>query len=126
MVGHRGQAGEDVAQVREGILAVALAGDEQRVDDGKAGSGVGVTDEEPVLRSELAGADGVLDEVVVEPGVTVAAMGDERIPVREQVAAGLAELGLVEVRGAQSGGQVSSTSRVAGQNASPAARHARW
>jgi len=59
VVGQLGQAGEDITQVRKGIFAVALAGDEQRVDDGDAGAGVGVADEEPVLGAELGGTNGV-------------------------------------------------------------------
>ncbi len=97
LIGRRGQAGEDIAQVRERILAVALAGYEQRVDDGDARTGVGMAYEERVLGAEFGGPDSVLNEVVVEPGVAVAAVGNERIPMGEQIAAGFAEPGLMEV-----------------------------
>jgi hypothetical protein len=36
LIGHRRQAGEDVAQVGERVLAVAFAGENQRVEDGRA------------------------------------------------------------------------------------------
>ena len=32
-IGHREQPAEDIAHIREGIFPVALAGDDQRVDD---------------------------------------------------------------------------------------------
>ena len=44
--GHGRQAGEDIAQVVVRVVAAALAGDDQRVEDGGAGAGVGVADEE--------------------------------------------------------------------------------
>ena len=48
-VGEGGQPGEDVAHVGVRILSVALAGDDDRVDDGRALAGVGVAYKEPVL-----------------------------------------------------------------------------
>jgi len=53
--GHGGQAGERVLQVGVRVVAVALAGDEERVEDGGAVAGGGVSDEQPVLRAEFAG-----------------------------------------------------------------------
>ena len=38
------QPGEDVAQVCVGVFPVTLAGDDDRVDDGGAIAGIGVTD----------------------------------------------------------------------------------
>ena len=54
------------------IVTVELAGNDERVNDRGAITGVGVTDEEPVLYAELARTDGVLDRVGIEPGVAVA------------------------------------------------------
>lgn len=70
---------------------MALAGDDQRVEDGGALAGVGVADEEPVLLAEGRRPDGVFDEVVVEPGLAVSLVRDERLPVLEQIGAGPAE-----------------------------------
>ena len=57
LVGQAGQAGEEVAQVGERILAVALAGDDQGVEDGRALAGVGMPDKRKrpagVPRSDL-------------------------------------------------------------------------
>ena len=50
--GHRGQTREHVLEVGVGIEPAALGGDDQRVDDRGAVAGVGVADEEPVLRPE--------------------------------------------------------------------------
>jgi hypothetical protein len=44
-----------------GIETMALAGDDQRVDDRSAVAGIRVTDEEPVLRTKFARPDGVLN-----------------------------------------------------------------
>ena len=68
MVGHPGQAGEHVAEVGEGILAVTLAGDDEGVDDRRALAGVRMTDEEPVLLADRGGPDGVFySEIAIMP-----------------------------------------------------------
>lgn len=51
LVGHCGQAGEEVLEIGERILSMAFAGDDQRVEDGRALSGIGVPDEQPVLHA---------------------------------------------------------------------------
>src|SRR5580704_8355604 len=71
LVGHPGQPGKDVLEVRERILSVAFARDDQRVEDRRALAGVGVTDEEPVLFSNTGRADGIFDEVIVQPTLAV-------------------------------------------------------
>ena len=48
-VDHRGQPGEDIAQVVEGIEAAPPAGLNHRVDDRAAFAGIGLADEKPVL-----------------------------------------------------------------------------
>ena len=49
LVRHPGQSGQDVLQVRQGVLPVAFAGDDERVQDRRALPGVGVADKKPVL-----------------------------------------------------------------------------
>src|SRR5208283_3827591 len=93
-VGQGGQPGEDVSQVSMRVLPMALAGDDDRVDDGGSLAGIGMAYKEPVLLADGRWADGVLDEVVVEAGLTVAQVFGQRRPVAEQVIAGLAEEGL--------------------------------
>jgi hypothetical protein len=46
LIAHRG---EHVAQIRERILAMALTGYDDRVNNGRALAGAGVADEQPVL-----------------------------------------------------------------------------
>ena len=60
LIGQARQPGDDVLQVRERVLAVALAGDNQRVEDGRALVGIGVPDEQPVLLADAGRPDGVL------------------------------------------------------------------
>ena len=48
-VGEGGQPGEDIAHVGVRILSMALAGDDDRVDDRRALAGVGMAYKEPVL-----------------------------------------------------------------------------
>ena len=78
MIGHSRQPGEHVLQISMRIVVVALAGDDQRVDDRSAVASIGMTDEEPVLRAKFAWPDGVLNGVGVEAGVAVAQMRRER------------------------------------------------
>ena len=85
--GHGGQTTEHIAQIIVRVVSVALAGDDQRVDNGGPVAGVGVPDEQPVLHPEFAGADGILHQVGVEPGLAVIEMGGERTPVPEQIRA---------------------------------------
>ena len=49
LVGHPGQPGEDVLQVRQRVDAAAFAGDDERVQDRRALAGIGVADKEPVF-----------------------------------------------------------------------------
>ena len=49
LVGHPGQPGEDVLQVRQRVFPMAFAGDDERVQDRGALAGVGVADKEPVF-----------------------------------------------------------------------------
>ncbi len=70
-------------------MAVALAGDDQRISNGGAIAGGGMADEEPVHRAELTRPDRVLDLVSVEEGVAVAQMRGKRLPVPQEVCAGL-------------------------------------
>ncbi len=50
---------------------MALAGNDERVEDRGALAGIGVADEEPVLLPDRGGPDGIFNEVVVDPGLAV-------------------------------------------------------
>lgn len=88
MVGHGWKAREHLLEVGVGIEAAALSRDDER---GGAVAGGEMADKEPVLRSQLARPNGVLDGVGVELGAVMLEMGGQRGPVTEQVSAGLAE-----------------------------------
>ena len=49
LVGHPGQPGKDVLQVRQGVFPVAFAGYDERVQDRRALPGFGMADKKPVL-----------------------------------------------------------------------------
>lgn len=82
---HRGQAGEQVADIDLRVVPMPEAGDDDRVEDGGALAGVGVADEEPVLLPKRGGADVVLDDVGVEPGLAVAQVRGQAFPLRKQI-----------------------------------------
>ncbi len=96
LIGQAGQAGEEVAQVGERVLAVALAGDDKGVEDGRALAGVGMPDKQPVLLAEAGRSQRVLDEVIVEAAHALMQVRREGRPLGEQVIAGLAEAALGE------------------------------
>jgi len=60
------QAGDGRGEVVLGIEAVGAAVGQQGVDERVVGSGLEAAVEEPILHSELGGADAVFDVVVVE------------------------------------------------------------
>ena len=91
---HARHAREDIAEVSQRVDATALAGDHDRVDDRRALAGIGMAHEEPVLLPDGRGADGILDEVIVELGDAVFEVRRQRRPVAQQVIAGLAHGGL--------------------------------
>ena len=64
---HGGETGEDVFEVFPRVQPQTAAVLDEGVDDRGFLSGVFGSDEEPVLGSELGGADGVFDEVMPRP-----------------------------------------------------------
>lgn len=88
LVGHRGQAPEHITKVLEGVLAVALTGDDEGVDDRGALSRLGMADEEPVFPPEDGRPDRILNEIVVETGDRVLLVRHQYVPVIEQIRAG--------------------------------------
>ena len=67
-VGGRGQAREDVTQVREGIESATAAALDDGVEDGAAFPGLGFANEQPILFAESSGSNGVLyAEVSIMP-----------------------------------------------------------
>lgn len=91
LVGQAGQPGQEIAEAGESFFAVALAGDDQRGEDGGALAGVGGPDEQPVFLADAGGAQGVLNDVVVESAFAVVQELRRGGPVGEQIIAGLAE-----------------------------------
>jgi hypothetical protein len=66
-----GQTSQDVGEVIVGIDAAASAAEQKRVEDGAAPARVGMSDEEPALAANGGGADGVFDQVVVDPSYSL-------------------------------------------------------
>ena len=64
-VGHRGEPGEDIAQVGVGIDAAAAATLDNSVEDGAALAGIGIAEKQPVLFSKSGRLNAVFHEVVV-------------------------------------------------------------
>ncbi len=65
-----------------------------------------MSDEEPVLLPDGGRSDRVFDEVIVEPGEGLLLMGDQHVPVVQQIAARFAELRLGQRLFPQRGGEV--------------------
>jgi hypothetical protein len=68
---------------------VALAGDDQRVEDRRTSAGIGVADKQPVAFANRRGPDGVFDPIIVDSGVPMAHMLRQRLPLIDQVGTGL-------------------------------------
>jgi hypothetical protein len=78
LVGHCWEPGEDIARIRERVFPEALAGDDDRVNDRGALTGLRVSDKQPVLFPDRGGPDRVFDEVVVETGLMMPEVFGER------------------------------------------------
>ena len=122
LIAHRRQAREQVAHVGQRIDAAPLAGDHDRVDDGRTLAGVGMADEEPVLLAHRRGPDGVFHQVIVEARAAVSAMRDEDLPVSQQIGAGLAEQGAGQREFAQPAGRAAQQAQGQAKLAAPALR----
>ena len=99
-VGGRWQSGQDIAQVGLGVDAPAAATLDERVDDGAALPGVGVSDEQPVFLADGRGPNGVFHKVVVDLDPPVGGVEGEFVPVLERVGHGLAEAAFRKVAAA--------------------------
>jgi hypothetical protein len=65
VIGHVGQASQDVAEIGEWIKAAPTAVFNDRVDDGAALAGIGIADEKPVFLAQCRWADGIFHKVIV-------------------------------------------------------------
>ena len=90
-VGHRGEPGEDVAQVGVGIDAAAAATLDNSVEDGAALAGVGIAEKQPVLFSESGRPDGVFHQVIIDLDSAIFEIDAKQGPVGERVIDGLAK-----------------------------------
>jgi len=88
LVGHAGEAVEEVFEILKGFVAVAFGTFDQGVKDGAAFPGVFFADEQPVLLADRRWADGVLNEVVVCLDLSVVKEGFELRPKVERVVDG--------------------------------------
>ena len=88
-----GQPGDQVDEVGLGIDAGEPAVFHHGEQSGQARPGLGVSDLQPVLRTELERPDGLLDQVVFDPRARFAQAAQQRGLLPEQITQGLAEPG---------------------------------
>jgi hypothetical protein len=81
-----GQAFEDVGQVGAGIDAFPVRVDDDGVKRGGSRSRLCIAHEQPVLLPDGTGADGVLDQVIVDLSAPIAQLAGEFVPLIERVA----------------------------------------
>ncbi len=81
-----GQALEDIRQVGGGINAFSVRVADEGVERGGSRSGLCIAHEQPILLPDGTGADGVLDEVVVDLGAPISQVSGELVPLVERVA----------------------------------------
>jgi len=88
MIGHAGQTCQHLAQVSVGIKASAAAAFDDGVEDGSTVSGSGFADEEPVLFAQGRGANGVLDQIIVDLHPAVGQIHFQRLPLAQGIVQG--------------------------------------
>ena len=76
---------EDIDEVFLRVDSLVFAVLHECVDDGAAFTGLGMPDEEPVLQSQLGGADGLLGPVVVDVSLWVVEIANQRLPLSESI-----------------------------------------
>ncbi len=82
---------EDIAKKFQRLDFQALAGNEDRVQDGRSLSCLRMPYEEPVLLADRHRPDRILHGVVVDRKLAMIQVGREIVPVLELVVAGFAE-----------------------------------
>ena len=105
LVRHGGQTREQIAQVRQGIFAVALTRDDQGLNNRGALTSVRVADEQPIFFANSRWAKGIFNGVIIDFGFTVIQMSGQGGPLVKQVRTGLAKerLGQDQLAQAQGG-----------------------
>ena len=88
-----GQPGDEVDEVGLGIDTGQPAVFHQRKQIGQTRAGIGVPDLQPVFRPDLERADGLLDEIVIDPRPGFAQTARQGRLLSEQIAERLAETG---------------------------------
>ena len=90
MVGHRGQASENVAYVSIWLDTVAPTAFDDRVNDCTALASIGVTEEQPIFLAQRSGPDRILNQVVVDLDFGLFEIELQAAPLCERVAKGFA------------------------------------
>jgi len=85
MVGHFWQPGQHVLEISIGIDAASSATFENGVKDGSALSGLGLAYKEPVLFADGCGANGILNQVVIDLHPAVLQKDFQRLPLAQGV-----------------------------------------
>ena len=89
-IGHGWQPPQYVVQISVGFDPVTATAFDNRVDDGAAFSGLGVTEEQPVLLSKSGWADCILNEVSIDLDFGLLEINLQRSPVSQRIADGFA------------------------------------
>ncbi len=79
-VGGRRQPGEDVAQIGLGIKPATTTALDDGIEDGGVLTCFSFADKQPILFAERGGADGVLDEVLVDLDTAIVEIDAQKWP----------------------------------------------
>ena len=94
LVGHGGQALQNIGEPGFGVVTVALGAFEHGVDDGGTLAGGFTADKQPVLFSNGSGADAVFGQIVVDFNLAAIHVKQQAIPQRQRVVDGAAKAAL--------------------------------
>ena len=98
LVGRCGQAGKYVFQIFPRVYAVALAADQDRVNDRTAPARFRVPDEQPVFLAHRRWPDRVFGQVVVDFQTSIGQVSLQRLPLAQHIAHRLAQWTLWQQR----------------------------
>src|SRR6476646_11537953 len=90
-LGGAGQPGEKIMEVGPGIDATAFAARDDAVNYGTPPTGIGMTNEEKVLLSNGARANGVFGEIVVDLQTAVLQIGLQGSPLVDHITHGFVQ-----------------------------------
>ena len=99
-IGHVGKACEHFTKISERVKTATAAVFNDGINDGAALTGIGITDEEPVLFSDGRGTNGVFYEVVVQLHAAIIQINFQCGPLAQSVINGSAQQALRQLSSA--------------------------